>query len=95
MLPPFKNCRSHPLNIGTIGEKKTYFDYQRKCLHLPCVVYQSCECDCNNSRCYEGLFVTLKPHKKKFKTRRFLNDIKKRKSKFKNFIQYQNQTLSY
>ena len=88
MLPPFAAFRKHPLKIGAIGEKKTYFDYRRKCIHAACIIYGACECSCKNIRCYEGLFVTLKPHKKVTKRKHFLSNQKKGKTHFKKFIKY-------
>ncbi len=88
MLPPLASFRKQPLKIESIGERRTYFDYRRKCLHAACVIYQSCECTCNNNRCYEGLFITLKPHKKITKRNPIFSNEKNGKSHFKKFIKY-------
>ena len=58
------NDRGHPLCVGNIGKKKTFFLYRNDACHnLACNLYKSCECDCGNPMCYAGYFKTLKSKK--------------------------------
>ena len=65
----FKNkFRNLPIGIDSIGSKKTYFDYRMRyqCGNLTCELYRCCEvdCECGNSFCYMGKYITLKKKKK-------------------------------